>query len=85
MKGLQNKVKRHGLSMHMKEKFDVICLQETHSDQSVEQLWYNEFHGQVCWSHGSSNARGVAIEVIKSFPDTNGRLVSICFCSEGEK
>ena len=44
-----------------KKRADVIFLQETHSKKEIELQWRNEWGTEVLLSHGSPNARGVAI------------------------
>ncbi len=45
------------------QRADVVCLQETHSlPQDVEQ-WKNEWDGDIYFSHGQGNARGVCIMI----------------------
>ena len=39
MSGLRNNVKRREIFMYHKKKADIICLQETHSDQSDINIW----------------------------------------------
>ena len=44
---------------------DIICLQECHSTPAHEELWKKQWQGEVYFSHGESNARGVCILVKK--------------------
>ena len=41
--------------------FDIVCLQETHSDKKKEKIWRNEWAGNIYFSHGETNAKGVCI------------------------
>ena len=50
-----------------KRKADVIFLQETHSTVKTETQWKNEWGAEIITSHGSSNARGVAILSTRAF------------------
>ena len=43
------------------KKADLIFLQETHSTKAGEYRWKKEWGSEIIFSHGSSNARGVAI------------------------
>ena len=67
MRGLADKVKRTAIFNRYREKSDILCLQETHSDKSIENLWRNEWGGRILFSHGKSNARGVCILFNKNF------------------
>ena len=42
-------------------KSDIIFLQETHSKIETENQWEREWGGKMLFSHGSRNARGVAV------------------------
>ena len=64
-------------------KFDVILAQETHSYQKCEKLWKSQFGSQILFSHGQSNARGVAVfikrniktKIYKTVRDEHGRFL----------
>ena len=76
--------KRRAIFAEYRERCDILCLQETHSDSDTCGLWINEWGGRIIFSHGSSNSRGVAICAKKSFlglisqasSDQEGRRVS---------
>ena len=36
-------------------------MQETHSSPESENIWINEWGGEIIYSHGSRNSRGVAV------------------------
>ena len=62
VKGLNNTTKRLSLFNFLKEKKgNIIFLQETHSDPTIEHKWSNEWDGHVEFCHGSSNSKGVMI------------------------
>ena len=44
-----------------KQKADLIFLQETHSTKAGEYKWKKDWGSEIIFSHGSSNARGVAV------------------------
>ena len=52
-----------------------MLLQETHTISNDENAWADDFKGQVFFSHGTSNSRGVLITylVSKSFVVKNKR------------
>ena len=39
---------------------DIIFVQETHSDMTIEQMWTAEWDSIIYFSHGSTNSHGVA-------------------------
>ena len=62
-RGLQDKFKRKKVFKFFQEqRFDIIFLQETHSDSKDESFWSNQWDGQAKFcSHSSNSCRGVAI------------------------
>ena len=62
VRGLSNLKKRELIfSWCRKTKSDIIFLQATHSKFEVQKQWEREWGGSMFFSHGSNNARGVAI------------------------
>ena len=60
--GLRNDQKREILFNHLnREKYDIICLQETHSTREDEGSWTKQWGGEMAFNHGESNSKGVAI------------------------
>lgn len=63
--------------------YDFAMLQESHSTLKTEGIWTAEWGGNIYYSHGLSNARGVMIilprnsdiKVLQQFQDTKGRLI----------
>ena len=63
----------------------IIFLQETHSVNTDEDQWKKEWSGEIFFSHGTSNSKGVAIlipsklglevKISKSFHDQEGRIL----------
>lgn len=69
--GLQNMSKRREIFNYLRTNdSDLILLQETHSSQSDEVVWSNEWGNQIIFSHGSTAARGVAILFHRRLPIT---------------
>ena len=69
VRGLSNFRKRRAIfTWFRKRKADVIFLQETHSTKSGECEWEKDLGSKIIFSHGSTNARGVAV-LIKSVLD----------------
>jgi len=61
-RGLNQSRKRQQLFRWLHNyKFDVIFLQETYSTQNVEAIWKSEWGGNIIYSHGTNNSKGVAI------------------------
>ena len=66
VKGLSNPRKRRAIfTWRRKQRAELIFLQETHSTKNSECKWKKEWGSDIIFSHGSSNARGVAV-LIKS-------------------
>ena len=62
VRGLSNFRKRRAIfTWCRKQKADIIFLQETHSTVERQDQWKKEWGAPILFSHGSSNARGVAI------------------------
>ena len=82
MRGLGQEIKRRGIFDFCRERADIILLQETHSTPKIENQWELEWGNKILFSHGESNARGVAIltnkidvKPIKIEKDCDGRLL----------
>ena len=60
-------------------------MQETHSTSNIQNRWRNEWGAEILFSHGKSNARGVAIliknnldaKVTECHSDTSGRILMV--------
>ena len=62
VRGLQDKLKRKQIFIHLKKlKLDICFLQETHAIKKVQKFWRNEWGASIVFANGTSNARGVAI------------------------
>ena len=91
VRGLGGSTKRRAIFNYYRQRCDVLCLQETHSQKSSEQFWKHEWGGQIIFSHGDSDARGVAvlinlkanIKIVKSFEDKEGQILA-CELEVGE-
>ena len=84
VRGLSNFKKRRAIfSWCRKQKADLIFLQETHSCKERENQWKKEWGAEVLFSHGCTNARGVAVLIKNGFDmdiqltqtDSFGRLI----------
>lgn len=60
-------------------------LQETHGTPDIENYWKQRFRGEMVFSHGSSNSRGVAIlfgqkldyKISETLIDNDGRYIIV--------
>ena len=86
VRGLRQSIKRQAIFQWLTLNFSGIhFLQETHSCHTIENIWATEWDGEIFYSHGSSNSRGVAIlidrkydiETISIERDQNGRYIII--------
>ena len=96
-RGLRDNKKRvglfHWLKRHKSGNSSFVFLQETHSDTEQETRWKREWGANIIFSHGESNARGVAIlcpmtmvgEIVKVDRDTEGRLIIVELNDDGRK
>lgn len=83
VRGLRDGKKRRRIFTFLKsKKIDIAMLQETHSTPEIEQLWNNEWGGQVLYSHHNSSSRGVMILVsgnintTLTLKDNSGRYIA---------
>ena len=94
VRGLNNEQKRKGIFSYLREKADIICLQEVHSEPNEFKIktWETEWGGKCYWSHGTSASKGTAIlvkkdcniEINDSFTDSDGRIVGIQYHDQGQ-
>ena len=89
VRGIGDAKKRREIFRWLKQYHDgtnsIILLQETHSSDKVEQLWCDDWGSKIFFSHGTSNARGVAIlmplkynfDTSEVYKDNAGRILSI--------
>lgn len=84
--GMREFVNRRKIFGYFKQKSaDILCLQETHSTLKDEKFWSNEWRGQVIFSHGTNNSRGVAVffrkdldyQILRVVKDAQGRFLII--------
>ena len=92
VRGLGDVTKRRAIFNFYRKRGDIVCLQETHSTDSVEVIWTSEWQGDIIFSHGTSKARGVcfllpkgAKKKIKDIKiDTAGRIVKFNYNIQNE-
>ena len=94
IRGINKSIKRRNLFRWLHNgKYDLISLQETYSDKTIENAWRAEWGGDICYSHGSKHSRGVMIlfrpvlkaENISITNDKNGRLLIVRLTLQGEE
>lgn len=86
VRGLRNELKRRKIFNYLhQQNTDIAFLQETHSCENDERIWTAEWGGKALFSHGSNNARGVAIllsresgyQIDNFVEDEEGRVAAI--------
>ena len=66
IQGISNYEKRRKLFYYFNQKqVEIVMLQETHTTKNTVKLFKSSWGGRVYYSHGQSNARGVAILLSK--------------------
>lgn len=74
-------------------KYDIVFLQETHSNKKIEKYWRNEWGGKMLLSHSTTNARGVATlisrrlqcKILRMERDEEGRILVVKMSMEGHE
>ena len=66
VRGLRDQIKRRAIFDMYRPKCDILCLQETHSEEQDEKYWSAEWGGRCIFAHGTTQARGTAILFKKS-------------------
>ena len=76
-------VRRETFHWAHKNEAKIFLFQETHSSPQVESMWKAEWGGNIVFSHGTSNSRGVCIlfkndinfEIHRKISDPEGRYI----------
>ena len=97
VKGMRNGSKRRELFRWLKRYYNAeskfVFIQESHSLPTDVNIWQHEWGSNIVFSHGTNDARGVAIlvpshisssNIEKSWADDDGRIVMIKIKCEGE-
>lgn len=67
-RGLRDSIKRKATFLYLKnEKAQGYLIQETHSNETDEKFWANQWGDKIIFSHGSNRSAGVAI-LLNNFP-----------------
>ena len=84
--GLKSSKKRIKMFEYFRDKVSnngIIFLQETHSTENAHNKWWDDFQGQIFFSHGTANSCGVMIGFLRNKKikynkirtDNNGRII----------
>ena len=66
VRGLRTKLKRKSLFCFLKKnKYDIVCLQESHITENVADTWEKEWGGQLLYCAGTSHSLGQVILIRK--------------------
>ena len=94
IRGINKAIKRRKLFRWLHNgKYDVIFLQETYNDKTIENVWRAEWEGDIFYSHGSKHSRGVMtllrptvkVENINTTCDRNRRVLIVNFTKQDEE
>lgn len=73
VRGLRDSIKRKATFLFLKnEKAHCYLIQETHSNDTDEKIWSNQWGEKIYFSHGTNRSAGVAI-LLHNFP---GKVIS---------
>ena len=93
MQGLSDKVKRTRVFRYLRNlEIDIALIQEVHSVKRCHKIFRNEWGGEVIFSDGDSNARGVAtlfkrgleVKIIEQNRDGEGRVLDLVLQIENQ-
>ena len=95
VRGLKNDKKRRELFSYMvAQKYDIVCLQETHCEAVNRKVWEKDWKGKIFHSFGTNRSKGCAILINETMTTKNfqaqenlenGRIVKIEFENDDEK
>ena len=80
MRGIVSDKKRRLIFDYHRKNADLLVLLETHSSPNNESIWTNEWGGKIIFSHGSTQARGIAVCTSK---EIFNRISNIHICTSG--
>ena len=93
VRGLNKELKRRSVFQFIRKKnIDICYLQETYSTHVNEQIWKNQWGGEIYFSHGTNHAKGCMIlikpgfdiSVKKSMLDESGRYIMLETVIQGQ-
>ena len=76
-----------------KSKFEIVLMQETHCTREYQNIWKSQWGGQMYFSNGTNDERGVLIainpkiniEAVSQRNDDEGRLLILNVNYNGKK
>ena len=58
VRGIRDQIKRRSIFSYLKDqKANIYFLQETHSQRAHENIWRNEWGGELFFSHGTTHSK----------------------------
>ena len=61
-RGIRDQIKRRSIFSYLKDqKANIYFLQETYSERAEENIWRNEWGGELFFSHGTKHSKDVRI------------------------
>ena len=94
VRGIRDQFKRRSIFSFLKDfKANIYFLQETYSDLKDENIWKNEWGGEIFFSHGTNHSKGVCIlinpaihcQVDYCYSNNSGRIVLITITLGSQK
>ena len=84
VRGIRNEIKRRTIFNYCRDRADISCLMETHSDEKSIKSWILEWGGKMIYAHGETDSKGVCIlfkrgldiNITKTVIDENGRFAA---------
>ena len=83
-RGLGDPIKRRMIFNYYRDRCNILCIQETHSEASDERIWLSEWGSKGYFSHGTHSQRGVCIlykkninyQICRTVADSEGHFLT---------
>ena len=94
VRGIRDQIKRRSILSYLKnQQANIYFLQETYSERADENIWRNEWGGELFFSHGTTHSKGVCIlinpvsqpKIDYYYASDSGRIVLITITLNGQK
>ena len=60
VRGIRDQIKRRSILSYLKDqKANIYFVQETYLERADENIWRNEWGGELFFSHGTKHSKGV--------------------------